>query len=64
MSYTYDLSDRALSQLRSAEPWLAEEILDEIESLLPQRPFEGRRLSGGFVHDFVRDRGWIKCTYS
>ena len=56
VSYSYDLTDRAVSQFSALDPWIAEEILDEMEILVRVAPAEFRRSSGGFVHDFVRER--------
>jgi hypothetical protein len=57
VSYTYDLADHALTQFRALDPWLAEEVLDEMEILAHEEPSNLRRSSGGFVHDFVRQHG-------
>ena len=54
MSYSYELADRALTQFRAQEPWIAEEILDELELLATTDLSTIRKSSAGFVHDFVR----------
>jgi hypothetical protein len=57
VSFAYEFSKRALNQFQQIEPWLAEEILDELESLLSQPPLSGPNSPLGIVHDFVRQRG-------
>ena len=58
MSYAYEFSRRALTQFQALEPWIAEETLDELERLISQPPIPlPNKAPGGFVHDFVRQRG-------
>ena len=57
MSYTYEFGEAALAQFRALDPWLAEETLDELESLLQNPPLTRRRIAGMVVHDFSRIRG-------
>lgn len=56
MSYAYAFGEEAMAQFRRLDPWLAEETLDELDLLLKDPPLSRRRIAGGFVHDFVRQR--------
>lgn len=57
MTYSYEFTEPALKQFQQLEPWLAEETLDELETLAVVSPTAHRRLTNRFVHDFVRIRG-------
>lgn len=56
MSYTLDLAGDAAADLRDLEPWLQEEVLDEIDRLAADPSVLRPRLPGGTViHDVTRD---------
>lgn len=55
MSYVYELNDDARTNLRQLDPWVAEQVLDELETMIAS-PGARLRTAGGFVYDFVRER--------
>lgn len=55
MSYVYELNDDARTNLRQLDPWVAEQVLDELETLVAVQSEERPRTTGGFVYDFIRD---------
>ena len=57
MSYALEFNERALQGLRTMDPWLQEETLDELEELAAHPPSPRRRHLGSAVHDFVRHQG-------
>jgi hypothetical protein len=54
VSYTYQLTDRAVADLKKLNTWLQEETLDEIEVVTSNPTSLAKRLQGAAVHDFVR----------
>jgi hypothetical protein len=57
VSYALKFTERALAGMQRLDPWLQEEILDELDRLAAEPPAPQRRLGGAAVHDFTRDRG-------
>lgn len=55
MSYALKFANDATSDLKELPPWLQEEVLDEIETLL-ETPPKGMRIDawGRATHDFAR----------
>ena len=55
MSYSLSVAPKARTSLATLDPWLAEETLDEIESLLADPHNHGISADGTIaVYDFVR----------
>jgi hypothetical protein len=54
--YAYEFTRQAMAQFQHLDPWLAEETLDELETLT-KSPLSARMKSpAGAVHDFTRNR--------
>ena len=52
----YEFTEPALLQFQQLESWLAEETLDELETLSANLTVTRQRSTTGFIHDFVRLR--------
>jgi hypothetical protein len=61
VSYAYEFTKRALAQFQQLDPWLGEELLDELEGLVTCRPAHSFRTPNGFVHDFVHEHATGLC---
>lgn len=57
MSYGLHLAGDAIADLRTLDPWLQEEVLDELELLLATPSRLRADATGRAVHDFDRRRG-------
>lgn len=61
MSYSFTIAGDARADLRALEPWLQEEVLDELELLAADPMLLGDHEPGGdLVYAFNRERGRAK----
>ena len=57
MIYAYEFSKLAMAQFRQLDPWLAEEVLDELEELSNSPIPAQMKRPAGAIFDFIRSRG-------
>ena len=57
MNYALRLAGDAVVDLRALAPWLAEDVLDEVESIARDPGTVRVDSQGEFVHDFERGSG-------
>src|SRR5690242_19332412 len=55
--YAYEFSKLAMAQFQQLDPWLAEEVLDELEKLSTSPIPNQMKRPAGAIFDFTRSRG-------
>jgi len=55
--YAYEFSKLAMAQFQQLDPWLAEEVLDELEKLSTSPIPHQMKRPAGAIFDFTRSRG-------